>query len=153
MGLEKGLMKSVATLKLQYFGHVVRGSAGKLSLTIPEGAVNETRHQEYYVLDPQCAEMEWQDLWGIKSAGTRSKEMEEVVVGVLISHRTSIMKKAPKEEPRHHQSCVLVNECGTITMVAPWSIHGRLIVKTCYLNYGSTEVRLHYRAMVEPCSN
>jgi len=51
-----------------------------------------------YVLDPQCAEMEWQDLWGIKSAGTRSKEMEEVVVGVLISRRTSIMKKASKEE-------------------------------------------------------
>jgi len=24
-----------------------------------------------YVLDRQCAEMEWQDLWGIKSAGTR----------------------------------------------------------------------------------
>jgi len=42
--------------------------------------------------------MEWQDLWGIKSAGTRSKEMEEVVVGVLISRRTSIMKMAPKEK-------------------------------------------------------
>jgi len=42
--------------------------------------------------------MEWQDLWGIKSAGTRSKEMEEVVVGVVVSRQTSIMKKAPKEE-------------------------------------------------------
>jgi len=39
MGLEKELMKSVARLKLQYFGHVVRGSAGELSLTILEGAV------------------------------------------------------------------------------------------------------------------
>jgi len=45
MGLEKGLMKSVAGLVLQYFGHVVRGSAGELSLTILEGAVNGTRHQ------------------------------------------------------------------------------------------------------------
>jgi len=45
MGLEKGLMKSVARLKLQYFGHVVRGSAGELSLIILEGAVNGTRHQ------------------------------------------------------------------------------------------------------------
>jgi len=45
MGLEKGLMKSVARLKLQYFRHVVRGSAGELSLTILEGAVNGTRHQ------------------------------------------------------------------------------------------------------------
>jgi len=38
------------------------------------------------------------DLWGIKSTGTRSKEMEEVDVGVLISCQTSIMKKAPREE-------------------------------------------------------
>jgi len=45
MGLEKGLMKSIARLKLQYFGHVVRGSAGEPSLTILEEAVNETRHQ------------------------------------------------------------------------------------------------------------
>jgi len=42
--------------------------------------------------------MEWQDLWGIKSAGTRWKEMEEVVVGVLISRQISIMKKATKEQ-------------------------------------------------------
>jgi len=94
-GLEKGLMKSVARLKLQYFGRV-SGSAGKLSLTILEGAVDGTRHQEApRILDPQCAEMEWQDLWGIKST---AQEMEEVVVGVLISRRTSVMKKAPKEE-------------------------------------------------------
>jgi len=45
MGLEKGLMKSVANLKLQYFGHVVRGSAGELLLTILERAVDGTRHQ------------------------------------------------------------------------------------------------------------
>jgi len=39
-------MKSVARPKLQYFGHVVRGSAGELSLTILEGAsVDGTRHQ------------------------------------------------------------------------------------------------------------
>jgi len=34
IGLEKGLMKSVARLKLQYFGHVVRGSAGDTILNI-----------------------------------------------------------------------------------------------------------------------
>jgi len=50
------------------------------------------------VILSQCAEIEWQNLWGIKCAGTRSKEMEEVVVGVLISRRTSTMKKAPKDE-------------------------------------------------------
>jgi len=96
MGLEKGLMKSVARLKLQYFEHVVRGGTGEISLTILEGAWNKTPRSTSYVLDPQCAEMEWQDLWGIKSAGTRWKQMEKVVVGVLISCRTSTMKKAPK---------------------------------------------------------
>jgi len=45
MGLEKGLMKSVARLKLQYFAHVVRVGVGELSLTILEGAVDGTRHQ------------------------------------------------------------------------------------------------------------
>jgi len=45
MELEKELMKSVARLKLQYFGHVVRESAGELSLTILERAVDGTRHQ------------------------------------------------------------------------------------------------------------
>jgi len=45
IGLEKGLMKSVARLKLQYFGYLVRGSADELSLAILEGAVNGTRHQ------------------------------------------------------------------------------------------------------------
>jgi len=43
--LEKWLMKSVARLKLQYFGYLVRGSAGELSLTILEGTVDGTRHQ------------------------------------------------------------------------------------------------------------
>jgi len=45
MGLKNGLIKSVDSLKLQYFGQVVRESAGELSLTILEGAVNGTRHQ------------------------------------------------------------------------------------------------------------
>jgi len=45
MGLEKGLMKNFARLKLEYLGHVVRGSAGELSLTILEEAVDGTRHQ------------------------------------------------------------------------------------------------------------
>jgi len=38
-------MKSVARLKLQYFGHVVSGSAGELLLTILEGAVDGTKHE------------------------------------------------------------------------------------------------------------
>jgi len=55
---------------------MVRGSTGVLSLTVLEGAVNGTRHQGA----PQMSwihnpEIEWQDLWGIKSTGTRLKEM------------------------------------------------------------------------------
>jgi len=38
-------MKNVARLKLQYFGHVVRGSTSDLPLTILERAVHGTRHQ------------------------------------------------------------------------------------------------------------
>jgi len=34
LGLERELMKRVAKLKLQYFGHITRGSAGQLALTV-----------------------------------------------------------------------------------------------------------------------
>jgi len=33
IGLERELMGKVARMKLQYFGHVTRGSAGNLALT------------------------------------------------------------------------------------------------------------------------
>ena len=36
-------MARVAHLKLQYFGHAVRGSAGALVLTVIEGSMEETR--------------------------------------------------------------------------------------------------------------
>ena len=32
-------------LKLQYFGHVTRGSAGNLALTVLEGSIDGLRHQ------------------------------------------------------------------------------------------------------------
>jgi len=35
-GLERKLMGTVAKLKLQYFGHITRGSAGQLALTVLE---------------------------------------------------------------------------------------------------------------------
>ena len=34
LGLERELMGRVAKLKLQYFGHITRGSAGQLALTV-----------------------------------------------------------------------------------------------------------------------
>jgi len=45
IGLERELMVKVALMKLQYFGHVTRGSAGNLALTVLEGSVDGLRHQ------------------------------------------------------------------------------------------------------------
>ena len=39
IGLERELMGKVARMKLQYFGHVTRGSAGNLALTVLEGSI------------------------------------------------------------------------------------------------------------------
>ena len=44
-GLERELMGRVAKLKVQYFGHVTRGSAGQLALTVLEGIMEGLRHQ------------------------------------------------------------------------------------------------------------
>ena len=41
--LQRELMAKVAHLKLQYFGHVVRGSAGELALIVMEGAMEGNR--------------------------------------------------------------------------------------------------------------
>ena len=38
-------MGKVARMKLQYFGHVTRGSAGNLALTVLEGSIDGLRHQ------------------------------------------------------------------------------------------------------------
>jgi len=38
-------MGRVAKLKLQYFGHITRGSAGQLALTVLEGIMEGSRHQ------------------------------------------------------------------------------------------------------------
>ena len=45
IGLERELMGKMARMKLQYFGHVTRGSAGNLVLRDLEGSVDSLRHQ------------------------------------------------------------------------------------------------------------
>jgi len=47
IGLERELTGKLARMKvkLQYFGHVTRGSAGNLALTVSEGSVDSLRHQ------------------------------------------------------------------------------------------------------------
>jgi len=45
LGLERELIGRVAKLKLQYFGHITRASAGQLALTVLEGIMEGLRHQ------------------------------------------------------------------------------------------------------------
>ena len=45
LGLERELMGRVAKLKLQYFGHITRGSAGQLAPTVLEVIMEGLRHQ------------------------------------------------------------------------------------------------------------
>jgi hypothetical protein len=45
LGLDRQLMARVAQLKFQYFGHVVRGSAGELAMVVLEGSVEGVRHR------------------------------------------------------------------------------------------------------------
>ena len=45
LGLDRLLMARVAHLKLQYFGHAARGSAGELALVVMEGSVEGGRYQ------------------------------------------------------------------------------------------------------------
>ena len=45
LGLERELMRRVAKLKIQYFGHITRGSSGQLALTVLEGIMEGLRHQ------------------------------------------------------------------------------------------------------------
>ena len=42
IGLER---EKLAQMKLQYFGHVTRGSVGNLALSVLEGSVDGLRHQ------------------------------------------------------------------------------------------------------------
>ena len=45
LGLDRELMGRVAKLKLQYFDHITRRSAGQLALTVLEGIMEGLRHQ------------------------------------------------------------------------------------------------------------
>jgi hypothetical protein len=45
MGLKRELLGKVRRVKLQYFGHVARGSAGELSQMVMEGTMEGTRYQ------------------------------------------------------------------------------------------------------------
>ena len=46
LSLERELMGRVAKIKLQYFGHITRGSAGQLALTVLQGIMEGSWHQD-----------------------------------------------------------------------------------------------------------
>ena len=45
LGLERELMGRMAKLKLQYFGHITRVSAGQSALTVLEGIMEGLQHR------------------------------------------------------------------------------------------------------------
>ena len=61
IGLERELMGKVARMKLQYFGHVTRGSAGSLALTVLEGSVAwfTSPRKTQKTMDGQHRRVEW----------------------------------------------------------------------------------------------
>ena len=77
LGLERELMGRVAKLKLQYFGHVTRGRAGQLALTVLEGIMEGLRHQGR----PE------RRILSAKGDVTRSSTMEKNDIGVVVCCR------------------------------------------------------------------
>ena len=60
IGLERELMGKAARVKLQYFGHVTRGSAGNLALTVLEGCTWFTSPRKIQKkMDGQHRRVEW----------------------------------------------------------------------------------------------
>ena len=94
LGLERELMGRVAKLKLQYFGHITRGSAGQLALTVLEGIMEGLRHQgrprRQWIHD---IEDDWLRIHSAKGDVTRSSTMEKKDIGVVVCCRQPSSRK------------------------------------------------------------
>ena len=98
LGLERELMGRVAKLKLQYFGHITRGSAGQLTLTVLEGIIEGLRHQgrprRQWIHD---IEEEWTGCEYIQlkevSQDRGSSTMEKKDIGVVVCCRQPSSRK------------------------------------------------------------
>ena len=81
-------MGRVAKLKLQYFGHITRGSAGQLALTVLEGIMEGLRHQgrprRQWIHDIE----DWTGCEYIQL-----KEMSQKDIGVVVCCRQPSSKK------------------------------------------------------------
>ena len=95
LGLERELMGRVAKLKLQYFGHITRGSAGQLALTVLERIMEGSRHQgrprRQWIHDIE----EWTGCKYIqlKEEMSRSSTMEKKDIRVVICCRQPSSRK------------------------------------------------------------
>ena len=91
-------MGRVAKLKLQYFGHITRGSAGQLTLTVLEGIIEGLRHQgrprRQWIHD---IEEEWTGCEYIQlkevSQDRGSSTMEKKDIGVVVCCRQPSSRK------------------------------------------------------------
>ena len=90
LGLERELMGRVAKLKLQYFGHITRESAGQLALTVLEGIMEGLQHQgrqrRQWIHD-------WLQIYSAKGDVTRSSTMEKKDIGVVVCCRQPSSRK------------------------------------------------------------
>jgi len=91
------LMGRVAKLKLQYFGHITRGSAGQLALTVLEGIMEGLWHQgrprRQWIHHTWHWRVDWLRIHSAKGDVTRSSTMENKDIGVVICCRQPSSRK------------------------------------------------------------
>jgi len=87
----------IAKLKLQYFGHITRGSAGQLTLTVLEGIMEGLRHQgrprRQWIVDTRHWRVNWLWIHSAKGDVTRSSTMEKKYIGMVICCRQPSSRK------------------------------------------------------------
>jgi len=97
LGLERELMVRVAKLKLQYFGHITRGSAGQLALTVLEGIIEGLRHQgrprRQWIHRTWHWRVHWLRIHSAEGDVTRSSTMENKDIGVVVCCRQPSSRK------------------------------------------------------------
>ena len=87
LDVERELMARVVKLKLQYFGHVARGSAGQLALTVLEGSMEGTRYQgkprRQWLNDIEDSRLDGVQVHSAKGDVSGQRAMEEEDTGMV----------------------------------------------------------------------
>ena len=79
----------------KYFGHITRGSAGQLALTVLEGIMEGTMasRQTEKTVDTRHWRVDWLRIHSTKGDVTRSSTMEEKDIGVVVCCRQPSSRK------------------------------------------------------------